>query len=614
MLTEILKNRGFKLTKKTATEFSSPCPFCGGEDRFIIWPEENRAHCIRGCGWKGDNIQLLRDLDDMSFQEAAEACGRGDKIKTPSKVERPPKKSKEPFVHPELGRPDKIYRYEDEARKPQFCVCRFEGRGKDGQKTFSQCRPDGLSWTVKGIRLVLYHLSEIKGHEDIAFCEGEKDCDAVRELGFPSTCNPGGAGKLPKQQEEHKILDPLTGKRVFIFAHNDEPGRKHAEEAANLLHGKAKEIRIVNLPDLQEAGDAYDFIQKHGRQAKTKLTEEIFNAPIWVPPKAYYSLQELCDLPDDNHVPIISDGIFPHNSHILIAGESGVGKSLLRLELALHFAMGWDWMGFKIPRARTVAIFQYENSEDTEKYRIKKMLAGLGTTTEAVGDRIRYAKRDERYNLTLKGDRVRLLERVKALGCEIIIYDCLSNLHTQNENDNVKMREVLDILTDINAELGTACIVIHHFGKPGETFTENFYRIRGASSIMDWAYTVLTFTRKAHEEKTLRKVEFVKVRDGRQPKPFVVERDPETFLCRYFDDGALVSPALVRTILEDEFNGTVDNQRDLVNAVMAKAQCSDRTAKEAIRQTVHYKQISETGSGGRGQRKGYRIPMGTVAE
>lgn len=322
--------------------------------------------------------------------------------------------------------------------------------------------------------------------------------------------------------------------------------------------------------------------------------------------KGYMTLGDICAIPDDTHPPIISRGLMPHNSHILIAGESGIGKSLLRLELSLHIAMGWDWQGFKIPRARSVAIFQFENSEATEKFRIRRMVEGLGTTVQGIGDRIKYARRSERFNLCLKGDRKRLMDRVKALRCEVIFYDCLSNLHCANENDNVKMREVLDILTDINAELGTACILIHHFGKPGaEGFTPNAYRIRGASSIMDWAYTVMTFTRQPHESKELRKIEFPKVRDGRQPKPFLVERDPETFLCHFYDEESLVSPALVRTVLE-ELGGLSETQRELIKAIMSKAECSDRTAASAIRRAVEFKTIFETRDG---RTKGYRTSM-----
>ena len=125
---------------------------------------------------------------------------------------------------------------------------------------------------------------------------------------------------------------------------------------------------------------------------------------------------------------------------------------------------------------------------------------------------------------------------------------------------------------------------------------------------MDWAYTVLTFTRRPHESTMLRKIDFVKVRDGKQPKPFIVERDPETFLCQYHDEDSLVSPAFVKSILDEEFNGMVDGQKEFVKAIMAKAQCSDRTARTGIKRAVELKQIFEMDQGN-GKQKGYRMPM-----
>ena len=597
---EILESRGFNLKKKTAGEYCCPCPFCGGIDRFCVWPENNNAWC-RQCDWKGDDIQLLRDLEGFSFQEAAEATGKGHKVNN-SKPERKP-------VNKKKNEPDVTYDYQNEQGKGLFQVCRYDL--PDGDKTFSQRKPNGKSgWIndMKGVRLVLYHLPEVIKDPDLLFCEGEKDTDNVKKLGFTSTCNPGGAGKVKKQQEKHKILEPLKGKNVFILADNDEPGEQHALQVAELLYPIAKSVKIINFDELPEHGDVSDFIEKHGDKAKDKLFEKIVNTPEWTPPKAFYTLQEICDLPSDNHIPIISDGIMPYNSHILIAGESGVGKSMLRLEIALHLAMGWPWMGFKVPRARSVAIFQFENSEHTEQFRINKMLAGMGTTAGVIGDRIKYAKRNERYNLTLKGDREKLFNRVKDLSCEVIIYDCLSNLHSANENDNIKMREVLDTLTDINAKLGTSCIVIHHFGKPGDHEKGNTWRIRGASSIMDWCYTGMTFTSKSHEDKTLRKIEFVKVRDGKQPKPFLVERDPDTFLCSCYDEESIVSPNAVADVLKKQFNGSVDKQGELVDMIMLKTGCSNKTARIGIKNALEMNLIY--GLPGQNKRsKGYRLPM-----
>jgi hypothetical protein len=55
-------------------ERHGPCPFCGGEDRFIVFADSGRGWC-RQCGWKGDALQLLRDRDGLSFLEAKKALG-----------------------------------------------------------------------------------------------------------------------------------------------------------------------------------------------------------------------------------------------------------------------------------------------------------------------------------------------------------------------------------------------------------------------------------------------------------------------------------------------------------------------------------------------------------
>lgn len=55
--------------KKTATEYSSSCPVCGGEDRFLFWPENGNYWC-RVCGlsgWVTDNpgSELFRVTPEM---------------------------------------------------------------------------------------------------------------------------------------------------------------------------------------------------------------------------------------------------------------------------------------------------------------------------------------------------------------------------------------------------------------------------------------------------------------------------------------------------------------------------------------------------------------------
>jgi len=63
-----------KLKKASSTnggEWQGPCPGCGGNDRFHVWPEKGTYWC-RGCGKAGDAIQFLRDFEGKSFREACD--------------------------------------------------------------------------------------------------------------------------------------------------------------------------------------------------------------------------------------------------------------------------------------------------------------------------------------------------------------------------------------------------------------------------------------------------------------------------------------------------------------------------------------------------------------
>ena len=75
------------LTRKGSTsggEHAGPCPACGGEDRFRVWPdhsdsETGRFWC-RQCKISGDGIKYLRQFEDYSFQDACKALGAAHKL------------------------------------------------------------------------------------------------------------------------------------------------------------------------------------------------------------------------------------------------------------------------------------------------------------------------------------------------------------------------------------------------------------------------------------------------------------------------------------------------------------------------------------------------------
>lgn len=81
---ELLQNHGInpiKVGNKSGGQYNSPCPSCGGEDRFIVWVGDNEgtgAYRCNQCGRWGDNIQFLIDFEGMSFVKARRALGLGE--------------------------------------------------------------------------------------------------------------------------------------------------------------------------------------------------------------------------------------------------------------------------------------------------------------------------------------------------------------------------------------------------------------------------------------------------------------------------------------------------------------------------------------------------------
>lgn len=67
-------------------EYAGPCPQCGGEDRFIVWPDRPRggAYLCRGCSSQGDGIQFMREFMGMRYPEACAALGLEQKHTTTS--------------------------------------------------------------------------------------------------------------------------------------------------------------------------------------------------------------------------------------------------------------------------------------------------------------------------------------------------------------------------------------------------------------------------------------------------------------------------------------------------------------------------------------------------
>lgn len=103
----LFQEHGLTLQKKTAKEWASPCPCCGGTDRCSVWPEDQDGrgyYWCRQCNAKGDGIQFLRDYTGMSYADACKRVGVAPVANLKAPALRPMART-EKFqpVHGELG-------------------------------------------------------------------------------------------------------------------------------------------------------------------------------------------------------------------------------------------------------------------------------------------------------------------------------------------------------------------------------------------------------------------------------------------------------------------------------------------------------------------------------
>lgn len=76
-----------KASARSGGEYHSPCPKCGGTDRFCVFPEQPAGAlamqhgitgtwaCPRHCQEGGDAIDLLTWAGGLTFRERARSCG-----------------------------------------------------------------------------------------------------------------------------------------------------------------------------------------------------------------------------------------------------------------------------------------------------------------------------------------------------------------------------------------------------------------------------------------------------------------------------------------------------------------------------------------------------------
>ena len=365
-----------------------PCPICGGDERDprgqgrrcfgFLSGDGEWAHCTRA---EYAGAVRMKEGSQTYPHQLHGACRCGVTHAPARSAQHGPTPSHKGAHRSQKRRLEIAYNYFSASGELLFQCVRWDPKG------FSQRHPDGAGgwiWNLEGITPVLYRLPELlaAGPEaTVWIVEGEKDVETLRALGLVATCNAMGAGKWRSSYNQS-----LKGRPVVILPDNDEPGRKHAQEVAWNLHGVAKSVKVLPLPEAHKDVSAY--LAAGG--SLEALLDEVQAAPVWEDPHAAtaapqpaagaprletMTLRQILDMEFSAPEWVIPNMV-PRGQVTVFAGKPKVGKSWWVFGGALAVTEGAKAFGHAECAQAPVLYLALEDTPRRLKGRGLKLLAG----------------------------------------------------------------------------------------------------------------------------------------------------------------------------------------------------------------------------------------------
>jgi hypothetical protein len=366
------------------------------------------------------------------------------------------------------------YIYRDADGAPSLKVVRFPNK-PDGRKDIRQMRWTGKEWEwgkPKGPKIP-YQLPALLEYPDspVFVVEGEKDADNLHRLGLLATTSSEGAGKWTPE-----LAPWFKGRTVYVLPDNDDPGRKHARQVAQNLHGIAAEVRVVELPGLPEKGDVSDWIANDGGVEELLRLCEV--APLWTPEHArnerpvrtsqFFSAASLKHERVTER-PFVVLNLVPDRNVTSLMGDGGTGKSLLAHQLAVAMTAGCTWLGMEVKQGPVIYLSAEDDKEELHR-RTDDILREMGRTYDDVADLTMRSLAGEdallavESGLTLMQSELfnELEKRAADETPALVLIDTVADVYPANENDRAKVRQFVGILRGLAIRQKCAVMLLGH--------------------------------------------------------------------------------------------------------------------------------------------------------
>jgi hypothetical protein len=379
-LIRALEARGAKIKGKSAT-----CPWHDDKTPSASMLEGQdgrwRLFC-HVCDRSADVLDLVAEMGGKPVSEALKEIA--SPVAPPARrEERPmqvlPSKQAVMAYAAREGKAEEWYTYGPKD-KPALIIARIIP--PSGKKTFRQFTPVQNGYVPKNLiergKIPLYRVGEITGTH-VLVTEGERKTNAARALGLDAVSAAMGALKA-----DFSDWSPLKDKIAVLWPDNDETGRKHMAQVAEILNRIGTQVYTIDsqVIGLQEKGDIIDFLalakDKTDAEKRT-LVEQVMSEARGVDPLAEFKQWaadvkagrwETLPLPMSK-LARMSRVAMP-GTLALVCADPGAGKSFALLQIAQF----WVSMGIK------VAVRMLEDESRVHLNRVLAQLEGCAALTD----------------------------------------------------------------------------------------------------------------------------------------------------------------------------------------------------------------------------------------
>lgn len=257
-------------------------------------------------------------------------------------------------------------------------------------------------------------------------------------------------------------------------------------------------------------------------------------------------------------IPWIAEDWFGVGDSFVLAGEWGMGKSYLALDLAISVAAGIPWLGH-VPIARSLPVLYLdeENNEVSARRRLARVALGRNLTPQQQSELpITYLTMN---NIKLNTPRGRGIARreLESSKAGLLVLDSMIRFGSKlKSSDNDALAEFHgESITPLKVDFGLAVHALDHMRKPheGDDKADPAHRIQGGQEKSSFADVVATFSR--NRDETNGELRASKVRWTESLPPIIATNfetsEDESSVQIKGQDAAIDAELIVRDLLID---------------------------------------------------------------